>query len=48
MRTDSVGGVASRYFPVAPRYSFALSIMIVVALNLAAWAGVGLATALIF
>lgn len=48
MRTNSISGISGRYSASTPRYSIALSILVVVALNLAAWAGLGLATTLIF
>lgn len=48
MRTHSVSGISGRYAAATPPYGIALSILIVVALNLAAWAGLGLATTLIF
>jgi hypothetical protein len=48
MRSGSISGFPVRYSAATPRYSIALSILIVVALNLAAWAGLGLATTLVF
>lgn len=46
MRSGSISGLPVRY--AAPRCSIAFSILIVVALNLAGWAGLSLATTLIF
>lgn len=48
MRTHSLIGSPARFDAATPRYSIALSILIVVALNLAAWTGLGLATTLVF